>query len=153
MNFKYDNNITVYGTKAEIDNAIKALDGIYVGGSEAVVRLVIQEHIDKHNLKADILYDGNTVWSKKKVIAGIKKVKKNGMQSMTKYLYNFLSLSCGSIAHYNIYGWIDTYPTIDDLRRFFLKNEFGRRVLEHLPRWNTDAHVIVEEIETELGIN
>ena len=153
MNFKYDNNITVYGTKAEIAAAIKVLDDIDVDGSEAVSRLRIQENIDKHNLKADILYDGNTVWSKKKVIAGIKKVKKNGMQSMTKYLYNFLSLSCGSIAHYNIYGWIDTYPTIDDLRRFFLKNEFGRRVLEHLPRWNTDAHVIVEEIETELGIN
>ena len=108
--------------------------------------------MDAENIKADILFDGNSVWSKKKILRDIKKIKKYGMNKLSDYLYKFLSLSCGSIAHYDRYGWIATYPTIQDLRNFFRRNEFGERVLNYLPVWNTDAQVIVKKVERELGV-
>jgi len=74
------------------------------------------------------------------------------MKKLTDYLYKFLSLSCGSIAHYNKYGWIACYPTVYDLKQFFRRNEFGQRVLRYIPIWKTDAQVIVKEVERELGI-
>jgi len=73
------------------------------------------------------------------------------MGKLSDYLYKFLSLSCGSIAHYNKQGWIDVYPTVYDLRLFFVENEYGKRVLDTIPTWKTDAHRIVEEIEQILG--
>ena len=74
------------------------------------------------------------------------------MNKLTDYLYKFFSLSCGSIAHYDRYGWIACYPTLHDLRQFFRRNEFGERVLTHLPIWKTDAQRIVKDIEQELGV-
>ena len=108
--------------------------------------------MDSENIQADILFDGNSVWSKKKILRDIRKVKKQGMNKLSDYLYKFLSLSCGSIAHYNKYGWISTYPTISHLQQFFRRNEYGERVLYHLPGWKTDAQQIVKEIEQELGV-
>jgi len=75
-----------------------------------------------------------------------------GKTILTKYFYEFLSLCCGSIAHYNINGWVAEYPTVEDLRAFFQKNEFGHRVLDHVPEWKTDVKIIVREIESILGI-
>ena len=151
-----NNKVAVYGSKKDVEEAISALnifcDFLKNNPEEARARKRIQSIIDDKNLKADILYDGNTVWSKKKILKGIKKVKKNGMKSMTKYLYQFLTLSCGSIAHYNMFGWIEEYPTIEDLKSFFMRNEFGHRVLNHIPNWNTDVYNIVVEIEKELDI-
>jgi hypothetical protein len=69
---------------------------------------------------------------------------------LSKYFYDFLHLHCGSIAHYNIQGWITEYPTLEDLKQFFKKNEYGKRVLDHIPVWMTDAKRIVEEIERQL---
>ena len=43
----------------------------------------IQEVIDRENIKADILFDGNSVWSKKKILRDIKRVKKQGMEKLT----------------------------------------------------------------------
>jgi hypothetical protein len=63
-----------------------------------------------------------------------------------------LHLSCGSIAHYNKQGWIDYYPTINHLKQFFIRNEYGSRVLHHIPQWHSDAISIVKEIEPLLGI-
>jgi|TARA_Y100000310_G_scaffold56232_1_gene51616 hypothetical protein len=152
MNKKYDDKITIYGSKKDIDEAVKVLNDIDVQGYEHVSRMRIQENIDAYNLKASILYDGGTVWSRKKVVAGVKRVKNNGMKSMTKYLYKFLTLACGSIAHYNIYGWIDEYPTIEDFRNFFLRNEFGERVKNRFRDTEKDNRLIVEDIEEVLGI-
>ena len=150
-----DPRVALYGSK----NNITASDIILQKNipdlptlPESEARLQLQETIDSENIKADILFDGNSVWSKKKILRDIRKVKKHGMKKLTDYLYKFLSLSCGSIAHYNKYGWISTYPTISDLRQFFRRNEFGERVLHHLPIWKTDAQVIVKAIEQELGV-
>ena len=150
-----DNRIAIYGNSQQVEETeiilqknIPDLPTL----SESQARLKLQETIDSENIKADILFDGNSVWSKKKILRDIRKVKKQGMQKLSNYLYQFLHLGCGSIAHYNKYGWISTYPTVSHLRQFFQRNEFGERVLYHLPTWKTDAQVIVKEIEQELGI-
>jgi len=150
-----DNRVAIYGNKQSIEQAeIILLKNIpqLPTLSESQARLQIQETIDHENIKADILFDGNSVWSKKKILRDIKKIKKYGMNKLTDYLYKFLSLSCGSIAHYNKFGWISTYPTIHHLKQFFRRNEFGQRVLNYLPTWKTDAQRIVKEVERELGV-
>ena len=118
-----DKRVAIYGNKQSIEQAeIILLKNIpeLPALTESQARIKIQETIDNENIKADILFDGNSVWSKKKIIRDIKKIKKYGMNRLTDYLYKFLSLSCGSIAHYNKYGWIECYPTLQDLRNFFL---------------------------------
>ena len=151
-----NNKVEVYGSKKDVEYAINYLkmycDDLKNHPTEIRARRMIQRIIDDKNIKADILYDGNTVWSKKRVLKDIKRVKKNGMKSMTKYLYKFLSLACGSIAHYNINGWIDYYPTFEDLKSFFKRNEFGYRVLNYIPIWKADVHIIVVDVEREMGI-
>ena len=150
-----DSRVAIFGNKHSIENAeIILLKNIPELPTlrESQARLKLQEVIDNENIKADILFEGNSVWSKKKILRDIKKVKKHGMQKLSDYLYKFLSLSCGSIAHYDRYGWIACYPTISDLRQFFRRNEFGERVLTYLPIWKTDSQAIVKEVERELGV-
>ena len=150
-----DPRVTIHGNKHSIEQAeIILLKNIPQLSTlrESQARLKIQECIDHENIKATILFDGNTIWSKTKILRDIKKVKKHGMQKLSDYLYKFLSLSCGSIAHYDRYGWTACYPTLDDLRQFFRRNEFGQRVLNYLPVWHSDAQVIVKSIEKELGV-
>jgi hypothetical protein len=150
-----DNRIAIYGSKKEIEAAeqvITALLPELPTLDEPKARLALQQIIDDKKLKADVLFSGNTVWSFDRIIRDIKKVQKNGVTAMSRYLYGFLHLSAGSIAHYNLAGWVETYPTIEHLKQFFRKNEFGNRVLNHLPLWKTDARKIVEEIERILEI-
>jgi hypothetical protein len=150
-----NNRVAIYGTKKEIDLAeqrITILLSELPNLDEPKARLLLQDLIDCKKFKASILFNGNTVYSFSRIIRDVRKVKKNGMTAMTDYLYKFLSLDCGSIAHYNKAGWIDVYPTVKDLKKFFLKNEFGHRVLHSIPVWKTDAIVIIEEIESILGI-
>ncbi|MCK4697606.1 MAG: hypothetical protein KAT53_04795 [Dehalococcoidia bacterium] len=150
--------ISLYGSKREIEAAEEALNELDTDLSEGEIRPLIQEIIDQRKLKAAILYDGNSVWSKQRIIRNLRQIVKAGVlyredrPRLSKYFYEFLHLCCGSIAHYNINGWVAEYPTVEDLRAFFLKNEFGRRVLDHLPEWKTDVKIIVREIEGILGI-
>jgi hypothetical protein len=69
---------------------------------------------------------------------------------LSRYFYEFLHLNCGSIAHYNIHGWIHKYPTVEHLKKFFKQNEFGKPVREWIPKWKTDAIEIVKAIEQQL---
>ena len=155
--------ISIYGNKEQIDTTVAALNELALIDNEYKDRLLIQEIIDKKNLKADILYDGNNVWSFKKVIKHFKQTLKSkpsaiseygsGQWDMSNYLYKFLSLECGSIAHYNKYGWIGEYPTLQDLRQFFISNEFGKRPRFDQPSWASDRIRILEEIERILKIS
>ena len=141
--------------------------------SESKVRIIIQQIIEDNNLKATIMFDGNSVWNSKPILANLKRIMEHGtlydgkhpeyvpIGSMLRmprvgkcilsdYFYNFLHLDCGSIAHYNKQGWVTEYPTVEDLKAFFIKNEFGHRVLDDIPGWMTDAKRVVEEIERML---
>lgn len=151
-----DRRVVLFGSRKDISKAEQALTqsipqlGTF---SEPEARVQIQNCMDNQNIKAGILFDGNSVWSRARILRDIKQVKKHGMQKLSDYLYKFLSLSCGSIAHYDKQGWIECYPTIEDLKRFFRRNEFGQRVLAYLPQWETDVQRIVREIEQVLKVN
>jgi hypothetical protein len=173
--FGRKNRITITGSKKNCEKSgkllktIPNLDMLY----EGTARLKIQQLIDEHKLKASILYNGNTVWSKERILRNLRRIIKHGTlydgkhpryipigsmlrmptvgkTILSKYFYNFLHLCCGSIAHYNIKGWVTEYPTLKDLRAFFKKNECGKRVLDDIPGWHTDARLIVKEIEALL---
>jgi hypothetical protein len=140
---------------------------------ESIIRLKIQALIDEHNLAASILVNENSVWSKRKILQNLDRIIKHGRlydkrkprfypigsmlkiptggdPILSKYFYEFLHLNCGTIAHYNIQGWIATYPTLDDLKALFKKNEYGKPVREDIPSWKTDVIEIVDAIEQRL---
>jgi hypothetical protein len=50
-------------------------------------------------------------------------VEKNSIDYLTKSAYEFLYLSSGFIAHYNLYGFMDHYRDVSDLVRDILNNE------------------------------
>lgn len=170
--------ITIIGSSQEVASAFSLLLTIpeLLVKNECEARLLIQDLIDKHRIKATIMFDGNTVWSKDRIIRNLKQIIEAGtlyngkkpayipIGSMLRmhcvgecilsdYFYSFLNLYCGSIAHYNKQGWVTEYPTLEDLRAFFQKNEYGKRVLHDIPGRFTDAKRIVEEIEKLLNIN
>lgn len=170
--FREHAQIRIIGNKKDVEKAEVALKTIpnLESLSEPKARLEIQKLIDEQKLKASILFDGNGVWSCDRIIRNLRRIinagtlydRKRprfipigsmlrmptiGKTILSKYFYDFLSLCCGSIAHYNIQGWVATYPTVDDLKRFFKKNEFGKPVKDSIPYWKTDAKRIVEEIE------
>lgn len=174
LQVEFNENIKLWGTRKQIKKAVKVLDELDLSQlSEGEARLKIQRAIDEHRLKADILYKGNTVWNYSRIIRNLKRIIKHGrlfgkkrvrwipLGSMlympatpqdfkpilSQYFYQFLSLECGSIAHYNRAGWIAHYPYVEDLKKFFKKNEFGKPVKEDIPGWYTDAKRIVEQIE------
>jgi hypothetical protein len=155
-NHKATSIIEISGNTDEVREAEKLIKKIpkiqtlYEGDA----RVLIQQVIDEHNLKADIMFDGNKVYSKKKILSNVDLIIKKGLLGDSKgarylsdYFYDFLYQECGSIAHFCKDGWIETYPTLADLKAFFAKNEFDQRVLESLPDWDTDAKIIVQAIE------
>lgn len=173
------NKIRIYGsrkTRVKAVNILLRIESLR-DLTEPEARLKIQEEMDRHRLGKDsILYSGNGVWSRTRILKNLKKIIKHGTlydskqpeivpigqilslptstgdTILSKYFYQFLHLCCGSIAHYNIQGWIAYYPTVEDLRQFFLKNEHGKRVIDDIPLWKTDVQKIVRDIERLLGI-
>lgn len=148
--------IGIYGSRKETGEARGVLDGLSLSGNEHEDRLAIQEAIDRFKVKASILYDGNTVWSYDRVVRDFRRALKSGPSpdteygsgdyNLTNYLYEFLSLECGSIAHFNKYGWIGTYPTKDDLKGFCRHNEFGTDILSEQPGWASDRQKIAKAV-------
>lgn len=101
--------IALYGTTAQIQTAEDALSDVELTGHEAKDRLVIQKLIDRCKLKADILYNGNTVYGYEKLAKELQKMKKSGsIEKMSKEMYKFLSLNF-DIAYYNQACYIDHY--------------------------------------------
>jgi hypothetical protein len=173
--FKEHAEIRIIGSKADVDKAealVKAVPDLELL-HESKVRLIIQKLIEDNSLKAHILVDGNSVWNSKLILANLRQIMQHGtlydgkhpswrpigsilrMPAVGKcilsdYFYDFLTDHCGSIAHYNKQGWVTEYPTVEDLKAFFKKNEQGQRVLDYLPGWFTDGRKIVEAIEFTL---
>ena len=164
-----NNKITYYGSEKDISEAIAVLkrygDSKPMGPhlesmTEANARLIIQQLIDQNHIKASILINENTVWSKDRILKNLDLLIQHGtlynLEDQTKppilshYFYQFLHLVCGSMAHYDIHGWIHKYPTTEHLRKFFKCNELGKRVLDSIPPDRNDARAIVEEIEAQL---
>jgi len=175
----YSSEIRILGGPKQLEKARSVLDAMQpllktLGVAEA--RLLIQDAIDEHHLNASILYKGNRVWSRRKILRNVERIMEKGTlygnkrvrwmrvndticlpeapanfkPVLSKYFYEFLTLCCGSSAHYNLAGWIGIYPTLEDLKRFFQKNERGKPVSEWIPGWKADAKRIVDDIERML---
>jgi hypothetical protein len=154
-------NLKYYGSAKDVAFAKDILEPVDMPGMENKDRAVIQAVIDRYKIKATILYDGNTVWSYDRVIRDFKRALKSkpgpvtdygsGEWDMTDYLYKFLSLVCGSIAHYSKGGWIGAYPKKSDLVKFCFNNEFGQNIVAAQPAWATDRVKICGAILVMLG--
>ena len=153
--------ITYFGSEKDISKATAIIkrNSSLTRTTEPRARLKLQKIIDKHKLKASILVNGNTVWSKTRILTNLRKIMKHGTlynldqekpPILSHYFYQFLHQVCGSIDHYDIHGWIHKYPRIENLKEFFRKNEFGKRVLDDIPERKTDAREIVQAIEKML---
>lgn len=150
-NLPQNKDIVIYGPAKEIEIAITVLSSNYdwiISQQDIITGLY--KIIQCYNLKADILFNGNTIWNGTRILKDIKKVKIYGMMAMSNYLYKFCSLACGSIAHYNKMGWIECYPTLQDFKNFFQKNEMGQAVYNYVPCWRPDVKDIVKNIQNIL---
>ncbi len=150
-------HITIGGNKSDVYKAQKVLGDIDLGFSpfEGERRLKIQKVLDENNLKADVMYNGNPVWSYERLVRDFKKALKSkpckiteygsGDYTISNYLYEFFIFACGSIAHYNKYGWIGSYPRKTDLKKFIVDNETGHRIDDYQPDWQLDAIKIAKK--------
>jgi len=155
------NKITYFGSEEEIKKAIailkkhKNLETM----KESEARLLIQQLIDEHRLRASILINGNRVWSKDRILRNLERIIQVGTlynpdqekpPILSKYFYEFLHLNCGSVAHYDLLGWVSKYPTLEALKKFFQKNEFGKPARDWIPKNHADAKAIIEAVEARL---
>ena len=116
--------ITLYGSKAIIQNEKTIIENLELTGNESKDRLLIQECIDKNKLKSDILYDGNSVYPFEKIIKAYRKLQKSGtLDGLTKEMYHFFIYACGDIAHYDLQGFRAYYNnSVRDLENELLSH-------------------------------
>lgn len=142
--------IAIYGTAKEITEAeavldtLEGLEPVILGHrlqNESDIRLLIQDAIDGHNIKADILVDGNTVYPYAKTVKQYEQLKKSRtLEKMSDYFYKFLYLNF-DIAHHDKNGYI-----------WYYNNDFQRMkavVLDKAstPGWHTDVRRILNYIQ------
>jgi len=100
-----------------------------------------------------ILIDGNSLWNTARLIKDFKTlIADYRVEKFSDYLYHFFSLQCGSIAHYDKFGWFGCYDSLEALKRFFIKNEYGSPVVEHSPAWHYDARISQKQMSRLLGL-
>lgn len=98
--------ISMYGTNLILQCEKDIIEKLNLTGNEYIDRLIIQECIDDNRLRAEILYDGNTVYSFEKTVKEYRKLQKSGtLDNLSKNMYDFFMYACGDIAHYDIAGY------------------------------------------------
>lgn len=120
------NKITLYGSNAVIQSEKSIIESLNLTGNEPTDRLIIQKCIDDNNLKSKILYDGNTVYSLKKIVKLYRRLQKTGtLEKMNNEMYHFFTNACGDIAHYDIDGFRVYYNnSLQNLENSLLKSPF-----------------------------
>lgn len=146
--------VKIYGNKQQVEMAYSSIETLSLTGNEGTDRLLLQEVMDFHKVKASISYNGNGIVSFDKIIRNYKQMKKTGtLEKMSDTFYRFLYLDCDSIAHYDKHGWIECYDnSFEKLQQFFRGNEMGRDVISCMPHWKTDAIRIAKEIMKDVLI-
>jgi len=170
-------DISILGNPKQVTKAKKILKPMLDDRLENLnvmqARLAIQDVIDTKTLYASILYRGHQVWGRRRIISNLKRIIARGQlynnnrvkwirvnssfclpavpddfkPILSQHFYQFLIMCCGSKPHYSRAGWIGIYPTLADLKRFFMKNEHGKQVSDYIPDWKSDALNVVEDIE------
>ena len=107
---KNNKRITFFGSNNVIESDKNIIDNLPLTGNESNDRILIQKCIDNNNLKSEILYEGNTIYSFKKIVKEYRNLQKSGtLDKLTNKMYLFFTNACGDIAHYNINGFRDYY--------------------------------------------
>lgn len=140
---KNNKRITFFGSNNVIESDKNIIDNLPLTGNESNDRILIQKCIDNNNLKSEILYEGNTVYSFKKIVKEYRNLQKNGtLDKLTNKMYLFFTNACGDIAHYNINGFRDYYNnSLENLESKLL----GRDTF--IPRWFSDLDRIFKELK------
>lgn len=117
--------IRLYNSNEEIISKEKAiLEKLNLTGNEFNDRILIQKCIDANKIKSQITYDGSTVYSFDKTVKAYRQLQKSdSLENLTTYMYDFFTLACDDIAHYNIGGYKCHYNySIRELEDRWLKN-------------------------------
>lgn len=140
---KNNKRITFFGSNNVIESDKNIIDNLPLTGNESNDRILIQKCIDNNNLKSEILYEGNTIYSFKKIVKEYRNLQKNGtLDKLTNKMYLFFTNACGDIAHYNINGFRDYYNnSLENLESKLL----GRDTF--IPRWCSDLDRIFKELK------
>ncbi len=66
-------------------------------------------------------------FSRDSIVRNVEKIlRKRNIDFLTNETYTFINLYCGSIAHFSLEGWKQTYRDLRDFIDFFLvRNEYG----------------------------
>lgn len=135
--------INLYGTPSIIEKEQQIISNLPLTGNEYNDRILLQKCIDEHNLKSDILYEGNSVYPFKKIVKAYRKLQKTEtLDGLTEDMYHFFINVCGDIAHYSINGFRDYYNN----SFIKLENELLRNC------WNTSRFSDRDRIFKELKI-
>lgn len=69
------------------------------------------------------------------IVSSIRKVfQTEDINNLTKSAYDFLNLSSGFIAHFNLYGFRDAYANVNDLKRQLANNYCANQWNNFTPR-------------------
>ena len=123
---KNNRKIKLYGNKAIVEKEKTIIENLNLTGLEDKDRIIIQDCMDENKLKSDITYEGNTVYSLKKIVRNYRKLQKdNSLENLTNAMYNFFMNACGDIAHYDKEGYRCYYDdSIIELENRLLKNAY-----------------------------
>jgi hypothetical protein len=77
-------------------------------------------------------------FKKERIARCVEMICKNrDINYLTKEAYQFITLYCGSIAHFDIEGWKSVYSDLRDFLNFFLvRNEYGDCLVHPPERMN-----------------
>lgn len=123
-------------------NKISNNEASISGPQESDIRLLLQKRLDdeKFNFEDDfILVDGNTIWSHKRIIKEIEKIRKsNNTEGISKYFYNFMHLNF-TTTHFDIHGWKQSFRDYGAVVAVINQNT--------VPEWKTDVIKIIKSIK------
>lgn len=123
-----DNKIRIVGDHNQIQRGMELFKDIDQSKPEAKNRCIIQDIIDTHNFKGTVLYNGNIVWPYKMTVRAFNTLfNEYDMHYFSDFLYKFMHLNCGTIAHYNKQWWIQQYPDPVDVKNLLLNASIPSR--------------------------
>lgn len=68
------------------------------------------------------------------IVSSVRKVMQTGeIEYLSKAAYDYLYLTSGFIAHYNVHGFRDYYSDVENLRRDILINQMNNQWRNFLP--------------------